>query len=88
MSVPQTSKQKRLLTIIHVVNHLFMLKEIESPDQMFRLIKRITPVIVILYVLFCCLIIRKSHQDPLLNKSNLSIVVDRSLALQEAGNAP
>lgn len=55
---------------------------------MFRLIKRVTPVIVILYVLFCCLIIRKSQQNFLLNKPNLSIVAGRSLALQEPSQVP
>ena len=62
-----------------------MWKEGPQVDQMFRLIKKITPVIVILYILFCCFAIRKGYQ-PQHNKTNYSIVIN-SLAVQQAGAA-
>ena len=51
-----------------------MWKDGPHVDQMFRLIKRITPVIVILYILFCCFVIRKGSQ-PQHNKINYSLVI-------------
>lgn len=63
-----------------------MWKEGPQVDQMFRLIKKITPVIVLLYILLCCFVIRKGSQ-PQHNKTNYSIVINSSLAIQPAGAA-
>lgn len=63
-----------------------MWKEGPQVDQMFLLIKKITPVIVVLYIIFCCFAIRKGSQ-PQQNKTNYSIVINSSLVIQPAGAA-
>ena len=60
-----------------------MLKESQRVDKMFQLIKRITPVIVVLYMLFCWFIIHRSSHDSLRPKPNFSIVINGSLAVQD-----
>ncbi|MBE7171566.1 MAG: hypothetical protein INR73_13310 [Williamsia sp.] len=61
-----------------------MWKEGPQVDCMFRLIKRVTPVIVILYILFCCIVIRRSSQS-MHNKSGSSLFLNGSLAVQQEG---
>ena len=60
-----------------------MFKENQRVDHTFQLIKKITPVIVVLYMLFCWFIIRKSAHDTARSKSNFSLVTNGNLAVQE-----